>query len=261
MFYHIKIGITGMTSWIEKNKSKEECLTSYVCPFINKEITLLEDEHLFNMSSFGYLNVYETKKPIDSDWPIQKKDFEEDDKIDRWRYTSALEKALQENSRDITSEIYSEAITLIDTGKYLEIRQKIKRDIIQRTSFFICPFDNKDIDHNYEFVVKPIVEKHSFSIFRADEINHTRTINEVIISQINKSTFIIADLTDARPNCYYEVGYAHSLGKPVIIIAKEGSERHFDISTYKWNYWNDYKDLKPTLEKEIAALINQLENK
>lgn len=68
----------------------------------------------------------------------------------------------------------------------------------------------------------------------------------------------MADLTDAKPNCYYEIGYAHALGKPVIIIAKEGTARHFDISTYKWNFWTDYKDLKPKFETELKATLRSL---
>jgi hypothetical protein len=30
------------------------------------------------------------------------------------------------------------------------------------------------------------------------------------------------------------------------------------VSTYKWVYWTDYKDLKPKLEKEIEEIINKL---
>jgi len=84
------------------------------------------------------------------------------------------------------------------------------------------------------------------------------TITDVILSSINRSRFLVADLTDAKPNCYYEVGYAHALRKPVIILAKEGTTRHFDISTYKWNYWIDYKDLKPKFEAELKAVLLSL---
>ncbi len=125
------------------------------------------------------------------------------------------------------------------------------------SAFFICPFGNEDVDHNYEFVIKPIVEKHQFSIRRADEISHTTKITDVIVSAINEARFVIADLTEAKPNCYYEVGYAHAIGKPVIIIAKTDTERHFDLAAHKWTYWDDYKDLKKKIDVEINELLSE----
>lgn len=73
-----------------------------------------------------------------------------------------------------------------------------------------------------------------------------------------RSRFVVADLTDERQNCYYEVGYAHALGKPVIILAKDGTPRHFDVAANKWNYWTDYTDLKPKFEKELLALLESI---
>jgi hypothetical protein len=261
MFYHIQIGITGLTSWVEKNKTKDECLLQFVCPYVNREVTLW-DGRIFNMSSCGNVVVYETDRPVDSDFPISKEKYVEKkgtpDETINWRYDSDLKDALRKQSKDITEQMFAEALNLIEGRSYVEKRRSLIEKERGKYSFFICPFDNAEVDHNYEFVIKPAIEKLQFSVQRADEIAHTRTITDVIISAINRSRFVIADLTEERPNCYYEVGYAHSQRKPVIILAKEGTARHFDLAAHKWIYWSNYKDLKNKFEKEIQGLLNEL---
>jgi len=260
MFYHIKIGITGIDNWYELNMMKEQTLYEFICPFINKEVTI-HNGQLFNMSTFGSLNVYCTNKPVDSDWPIKKSEYyKESGRFSWYEYNSALDEALNDVAiaTDVTKELYSESVILLETSEYHDTKSEIISRQKGRYSFFICPFDNPDVDHNYEYVIQPIVKQYQFTMQRADEIAHTGTITDAIISAINRSRFIVADLSDERPNCYYEVGYAHALRKPIIILTKVSTPRHFDISTYKWNYWTDYKDLKPVFEREVDAIVHTL---
>ena len=258
MFYQIQMGVTAISSWLEENKTRDEAIRRFVCPFVNREVTIFQ-EKIFNMSSFGYLSVIETEKPVDSDWPVKKSDYADDKgRVEGWKYQEAVRKELETQGKDVTQELYREAVTLLESGQYQELRQNIVDSKKGRYSFFVCPFDDEEVDHNFEFVIRPAIREHQFDIERASDVSHTRTITDVIVGAINRSRFVIADLTNERPNCYYEVGYAHSIGKPVIILAKEGTPRHFDLSTHKWNYWTDYKDLKPKIEKELAAVLKDL---
>jgi len=248
MFYHVDVWITGLLSMLYENKTRDEVMTQYLCPFINREVTELEGK-IFNMSSFGGMKIFKTEKPIDCNWPVKA------GKYGSYEHEGEVRKFLKTKSIDITQEMYKEAIILIDSGNYKELRKKIIETMKGNYSFFICSLDNDEVKHNYEFVIRPSIRQFQFEIQKADEISHTGTITDAIISSINKSRFLVADLTDEKPNCYYEIGYAHALGKPVIIIAKEGTTRHFDISTYKWNFWLDYKDLKPKFETELKAVL------
>jgi hypothetical protein len=258
MFHHVIVGITGLVSWIEENKTREDILYQYICPFIRREVTI-HDDQLFNMSSFGSLLVYRTDRPVDSDWPVKKSDLtDKDGALKHYEYEKALRQAFSEIATDVTKELYREALILLETGEYKETQSKLIDAEKGRYSFFICPFGNEEVDHNYEYVIKPTVKQYQFEIERADEISHTRTITDIILAAINRARFVVADLTAERPNCYYELGYAHALRKPVIVLAKQDTTRHFDISTYKWNYWNDYQDLKPQFEKEVAAVVREL---
>jgi nucleoside 2-deoxyribosyltransferase len=253
MFYHAIIGVTGVISWLEENKTREDILTGLICPYINREVTMW-DGRLFNMASYGNVRIIKTDKPIDSDWPLKKSDYIKEGKDkSSYDYEWDRQKKLEEVGEDVTEEFYREAISLLESGKYTELRRSLAEKEKGNTSF-----DNEEVDHNYEFVVKPCVEKIHYQIQRADEISHTRTITDVIISAINHARFVIADLTEEKPNCYYEVGYAHSIGKPVVILAKEGTQRHFDLAAHKWNYWAEYRDLKPKLEKELQGVLSEL---
>lgn len=257
MLYHLIIWSVE-EEYRHYNKTREEVLTNFICPFIKREITLLENK-IFNMLTFSSISVFQSEQPVDSDYPVKKQDFIKEDKgsgLWKYRYRAAVEEALK--SGDVTQEFYREAIVLIETDKYRELRREIIEKTKGKYSFFICPLGNDEVIHNYEYVIKPIVKQFQFDIQKADEISHTGVITDEILSSISKSRFIVADLTDSRPNCYYEVGYAHSLGKPVIILAKEGTEPHFDISAYKWNFWKDYKELKPIFEKELSTVLKNL---
>ena len=246
--YHVYVHFMGISSEIYKNLSHDEALVRYVCPFIDQEVTMLQGE-MYNVTQWGIINVFETNRAIDSEWPIK----EADHKID---YVGELRKHLwNELNANATEVAFREAIALIDSGNYKAIRFQLAEGVGRKESFFICPMDNEEVNHNYEYVIKPIVKQHQFEIHRIDEYAHTQEISGVILDAIARSKFIIADLTDTRPNCYYELGYAHALRKPVIILAKKGTHRHFDISMYKWIYWESYTDLKSLLEKEIGDLI------
>jgi nucleoside 2-deoxyribosyltransferase len=71
-----------------------------------------------------------------------------------------------------------------------------------------------------------------------------------IKEEIRRANFVLADLTDERPSCYFEVGYAEALGVPVIYAASKqsvvspGTETriHFDIHK-SINWFTNHEEL------------------
>jgi len=54
-------------------------------------------------------------------------------------------------------------------------------------------------------------------------------ITPAIVNAIVDADLIIADLSDANPNVYYELAIAHAFAKPVIHIIEEGHKPRFDV--------------------------------
>lgn len=80
-----------------------------------------------------------------------------------------------------------------------------------------------------------------------------------IKKEIRGALFVVADLTDERPSCYFEAGYAEALGKPVIYVASKHSVArpgtktaiHFDIHM-NMNFFSNHDELKEKLGNAIT---------
>ncbi|EMJ96460.1 hypothetical protein LEP1GSC198_2924 [Leptospira kirschneri str. JB] len=85
-----------------------------------------------------------------------------------------------------------------------------------------------------------------------DEVGDYK-ITDKIIELITKSKFVIADLTNERPNVYFELGFARGIEKRVITTAKKGTNLHFDVKDWTCIFYNDSREI----EKELVMVIKQ----
>ena len=115
-------------------------------------------------------------------------------------------------------------------------------------------FGDDVLNSAYTAVVKPVVKKFGLTCIRVDEIPDSGKISDQILEAIAESKYVIADLSGARPNCYYEAGFAHALGKEMILTIRDGESAHFDLQGHRFIQWKTESDYKKQLTKRIKAL-------
>src|SRR5947209_6977053 len=87
-----------------------------------------------------------------------------------------------------------------------------------------------DLDKSYQYIIKPAVEASGYECVRADEIQHAGNINVPMYEQLLEADLVIADLSTANVNAFFELGVRYAL-KPrtTIVIAEKNFDMGFDM--------------------------------
>jgi hypothetical protein len=99
-------------------------------------------------------------------------------------------------------------------------------------AFVVMPFAD-GFDEIYSLFIHETMSKSGFDVCRADDIASSQNILKDIVRAIAESDLVVADLTDSNPNVYYELGLAHALGRPVILLAQNIDDLPFDLRSYR----------------------------
>lgn len=99
-------------------------------------------------------------------------------------------------------------------------------------AFVIMPFD-AELNEVYSAFIVPTLEEVGYSVLRADDLYGQRNILRDIVESISNSELIVADLTGLNPNVFYELGVAHALQRPVILMTQNIDELPFDLQSYR----------------------------
>jgi len=130
-----------------------------------------------------------------------------------------------------------------------------KRLAMPRSVFAIMTFKPEfaDVIDSYQSAFGEF----DFKAERTDDPESPESLERIIPRiemGIRRSAIVIADVSESSPNVFYELGFAKALGKDVIVTAKEGTPRPFDISDVPILYWQSQIELKQKLRACLAGL-------
>ncbi len=128
--------------------------------------------------------------------------------------------------------------------------------------FVMMPFASP-IGGYYETVYKPAIEKAGLKPVRADnEIFGTGKIIDQVWSGINTAKVLVAELTSRNPNVFYELGLAHALQKPVVLISSNENDVPFDLQHIRVIYYNTNDPFwgNKLIDKVAENILSAIEN-
>lgn len=123
---------------------------------------------------------------------------------------------------------------------------------------FVAMWFSKDMEKYFENGFKKAIEvDNKYAAKRIDFVEHNNKICDEIIATIRKSKFLVADFSGNRGGVYYEAGFAHGLGIPVIWTVHEDhlNELHFDTRQFNHIVYKNFDELYTKLRNRINATI------
>lgn len=126
--------------------------------------------------------------------------------------------------------------------------------------FVIMPF-SEPFDTLYRDVIGPVASRLDFEVIRVDEIVGPGMIVDDIQRQIESAHAVVAEISTQNPNVFYELGYAHALRKPAILLVRrsDSGTMPFDIRSYRAIFYDDSiggkKKVERNLEQHLAAIL------
>jgi hypothetical protein len=125
--------------------------------------------------------------------------------------------------------------------------------------FVLMPFAMA-FDDVYQLGIKPAAEEAGAYCERIDEQIFVDSVLARIYNQIAKADLIVADMTSRNANVFYEVGYAHALGKTVILLTRDSDDIPFDLKHYPHIIYGDsIKGMRDNLTARILFFLSNLD--
>jgi nucleoside 2-deoxyribosyltransferase len=114
-----------------------------------------------------------------------------------------------------------------------------------------------ELHYMYLYLEKHIEDTHHLNCERGDSKYDEAGILEKIHKYIQDADVIIADCTGRNPNVMYELGMAHEMNKPVILISGDAMEKApTDIRSFEFIHYN--LDDHTAFLNKLDAAINKI---
>lgn len=109
---------------------------------------------------------------------------------------------------------------------------------VDGSCFVMQPFA-EPLGAYYESIFRPAIEQAGLRAVRADaDIFGAGKIMDQVWRGIRSAKVLVADLSSRNPNVFYELGMAHALGKPVVLVSSNEADVPFDLHHIRVIYYD-----------------------
>ncbi len=219
---------------------------------LEKQKRLLKGIHL--MSNYPGEKVYlEPELDASLSWSANKNES-------RYYIKSLIERGLVEFISDRGKTLDDQVLPVVITAKGWEHLEESSANFESNTQVFVAMSFDPALYYLYSEAIAPAVEAAGYKPYRVDAEPHLDRIDAKIISEIKNSRFLVADVTQQKSGVYYEAGFAHGMGIPVIwsVNRDDLDNVHFDTRQYNHIVWDSVEQLKEKIYDSVLANIGKL---
>lgn len=148
---------------------------------------------------------------------------------------------------------------LHDRDRAVAVCLSLLRRVMRPRCFVAMRFTSHPMANAFE-TIRSVGEELGFQVVRIDQENAAGNIVDAIWDAIRQSDIAIVDLTDHRPNVYYELGICHALGKPCVmtVFSRDGrvpDDIPFDIRIRPVRAYGTVDSLATQLRAALPAAV------
>jgi len=167
-----------------------------------------------------------------------------------------LKQAVAKATPDLVSDVKDKDTQLKSLHALLKAEEPTQKEKKHNTPhlFTIIPFSS-DMDDVYYLGIHETAKALGCTCEKVDQIEFVGPIIDKIYDSIKNSRIVLAELSTPNVNVYYELGYAHALGKPTILITKDISASPFDIRGYNHIVYSSIRDLRNKLKECLESIL------
>ena len=162
---------------------------------------------------------------------------------------------------DVTSEQPTASATVSPSPTLEKLAKSVKVGSGD-SCFVMMPFADPHGPY-YDKIYAPAIEKAGLKPVRADaSIFGTGKIIDQIWSGINAAKVLVAEMTTKNPNVFYELGLAHALQKPVVLVSSNENDVPFDLKHMRVIYYDMTDPFwgNKLIEKVAENILSAIQN-
>ena len=136
--------------------------------------------------------------------------------------------------------------------------RNIRTTAAEPVCFVVMQF-SPEFNELYTEVIRPTCEEFGYRVVRADDYYSTGLIIEDITRSIREASLVIADVTPNNPNVFYEVGFAHGISKPTILLSDRKRDKlPFDISGFRTLFYDNTIGGKTVVQDRLRRHLESI---